>query len=97
MIALPYGGEFDEMALVAHVREGARGYIIQGQQAVSLANHTKPSSLDYWLRLNGADNQDTKQAENEVLDTLVNTGLFEIDADLSCPDAGTRCKGLRLV
>src|SRR5436190_23392175 len=96
MIALPQGGEFDEAALVERIVAMGRGYIIQGQQNVSLAEHTKPDSLDFWLRRNGAVNQDTKQAENEVLDALVATGLFEVVPEPLCPNSGTHCKGLRL-
>ena len=96
MINLPYGGAFDEHDLVAHVRASGRDYIIQGQQAVSFDEHTKPQSLDYWLRQFG-NNPNTKQAENSVLDALVATGLFEVIFDLVCPDSGKRCKGLRLL
>ena len=96
MIKLPYGGQFDEKALVAHIKASGRNFIIQGQQALSLANHTKPQSLDYWLR-QFASNPDTKQAENSVLDDLVATGLFRIEHNLDCPDSGRKCKGLRLV
>jgi len=96
MIKLPYGTSFNENALVAHIRASGRNYIIQGQQASSFANHTKPHSLDYWLRQNYASNYDTKQAENSVLDALVATGLFAIVAKLKCPDSGARCKGVRL-
>lgn len=96
MIDLPYGGAFDEHDLVAYIRASGRDYIIQGQQAVSLDEHTKPQSLDYWLRQFGK-NPNTKQAENSVLDALVATGLFEISKNLICPDTGERCKGLRLV
>jgi hypothetical protein len=96
MIDLPYGGQFDENALVAQVQASGRDYIIQGQQAVSYANHTKPHSLDYWLRQFAA-NPDTKQAENRVLDALVATGFFRIVHGLVCPESGRRCKGLLLV
>ena len=96
MINLPYGGAFDEHDLVAHIRGFGRDYIIQGQQTVSLTEHTKPKSLDYWLRQFG-NNTDTKQAENSVIDALVATGLFEIISNLICPDSSERCKGLRLV
>ena len=96
MIYLPYGGAFDEHDLVSHIRTSGRDYIIQGQQALSLNEHTKPNSLDYWLRQFG-NNPNTKQAENSVLDALVATGLFVIITNLVCPDSGKRCKGLRLV
>jgi hypothetical protein len=97
MITLPYGGQFDEAALVTHVSNTNRGYIIQGQQKASLGNHSKPDSLDYWLRLNGATNQNIKQAENGVVEVLVATGLFVVVPRLRCPNSGARCKGLRLV
>ena len=95
MIYLSYGGAFNEHDLVAHIRASGRDYIIQGQQAVSLDEHTKPQSLDYWLRQFG-NNPNTKQADNNVLNALVATGLFEIIINLDCPDSGKRCKGLRL-
>lgn len=96
MIHLPYGGNFDEHNLVRYIRGTGRNYIIQGQQAVSRDEHAKPKSLDFWLRQYGK-NPNTKQAENSVLDALVNTGLFKIDKYLICPDSGRKCKGLRLV
>jgi len=96
MIHLPYGRPFDENALITHIRACGRSYIIQGQQASSFANHSKPQSLDYWLREHYANNPDTKQAENSVLDALVATGLFAIASRLTCPDSGARCKGFAL-
>jgi hypothetical protein len=96
MIYLPFGGQFNEHDLVAHIRASGRDYIVQGQQAVARARHTKPQSLDYWLRQFG-QSPDTKQAENSVLDTLVATRLFIIVDKLLCPDSGEHCKGLRLV
>lgn len=97
MINLPYGTPFNEHDLVAHIRASGRDYIIQGQQASSFAEHTKPLSLDYWCRQNYANNNDTKQAENSVLSALVATGLFTIERKLICPDSGSYCKGVRLV
>lgn len=96
MIDLPQGGAFDENLLIAHLRSTGRDFIIQAQQNQSLADHTKPRSLDYWLRTNGAQNPDTKQAENEVLVALVRTGRFVIEDSLLCPDTGQLCKGVRL-
>ena len=95
MIDLPFGGQFDERELVAHINASRRDYIIQGQQGASLANQSKPHSLDYWLR-QLSPNPNVKQAENSVLNALVKTGLFEIVNDLICPDSGERCKGIRL-
>lgn len=96
MITLPYGGQFDENALVSHIRKSKRNYIIQGQQKEPRARHTKPQSLDYWLRQFGL-NEDTKQAENSVVDALVATGLFKKKDNLRCPDSGRLCKGIELV
>lgn len=96
MIDLPQGGAFDENLLIAHLRSSGRDFIIQAQQSHCLAAHTKPRSLDYWLRTNFAQNPDTKQAENEVLAALVRTGRFVVDDNLLCPDSGQRCKGIRL-
>jgi hypothetical protein len=95
MIALPYGGQFDEHDLVRYIQTSGRDYIIQGQQTVARANHTKPNSLDFWLRQFG-HNPDTKQAEATVINALVATGLFVIVEKLHCPDSGELCKGLRL-
>jgi hypothetical protein len=95
MIRLPYGGQFDERELVTHIRASGRDYIIQGQQAVAKANHTKPHSLDYWLR-QFAHNPDTKQAETSVIKALVETGLFVSAERLRCPDSGKYCRGLKL-
>ncbi len=100
MIKLPYGGpgaSFDEQELIDYIKSKNRDYIIQGQQQCRLENHTKPNSLDYWLRVNHSKGRrDTKQAVNEVIQQLVATGKFVIERRLSCPDSGRRCKGLRL-
>jgi hypothetical protein len=95
MINLPYGGQFNENDLVAYIQSTGRNYIVQGQQAVSYVKHTKPQSLDFWLRQFAA-NQDTKQAENSVVNALVATGLFHIAYGLTCPDSGRQCKGMCL-
>ena len=99
MIRLPHGGrnsQFEEKDLVDYIKASGRDYIIQGQQNSKLDDHTKRSSLDYWLRTNYAANPDTKQGVNEVLNQLTATGLFEIANDLLCPDSGHLCKGVRL-
>jgi hypothetical protein len=98
-IDLPNGGPgagFYVYELVAHLRNSRQEYIIQGQQNCALFEHTKPQSLDVWLRNGYAAHKDRKQAVNEVVDALVDTGLFEI-AYLPCPDSGRWCKALMLV
>ena len=95
MIKLSYGGSFDEQHLVQHIRKSGRNYIIQGQTACTRANHPKPDSLDYWLRLRQfAHNPDTKQADNSVIAQLVATGLFQESNKLPCPNSGRLCKGV---
>ena len=96
MINLSYGGSFDEQALVRHISQSGRNYIIQGQQNHIQAAHTKPDSLDYWLR-QFAHNPHTKQADDNVIAALVATGLFKVSYNLPCPNNGQRCKGLILV
>ena len=96
-IGLPYGdSEFDSDDLKAHIRATGRNYIIQGQKACNRRDHPKPRSLDCWLRDNYAKNPNTKQAVNEVMATLVNTGDFE-EGEFICPDSGRKCKGVRLL
>jgi len=96
MIDLPYGSNsFDSGELEGYIRRSGRNYIIQGQKNCSRADHQKPHSLDYWLR-NYARTPNTKQAVNEVIRALVDTGKFE-EGEFICPDSGRRCKGIRLV
>ena len=98
-IELPYGGPgagFLVSELVSHIRSTGRDYIIQGQQECTLDSHTKPQSLDVWLRTRFATKPDAKQADNKVVEALVATGLFQVVKRLPCPDSGRRCKALRL-
>lgn len=99
-IRLPYGGSgagFTPSELVSHIRSTGRDYIIQGQQNSTLENHTKPRSLDVWLRTRFTTRKNVRQAVNNVIEDLVATGLFEVAWDLACPDSGRAVKGLRLV
>lgn len=98
-IKLPNGGPragFHVYELVSHLKNTRRDYIIQGQQNCALYEHTKPQSLDVWLRKEYTDRKDSKQAVNEVVDALVDTGQFEIGY-LPCPDSGRWCKAVILV
>jgi hypothetical protein len=98
-IDLPYGAPGDRFllsALVGHIRSTGRDYIIQGQQHCTFDEHTKPQSLDMWLRSECTSRRDTCQAVNELVDALVATGLVEVVEGLTCPDSGRRVKGLRL-
>ena len=97
MIELKYKGHsFDEDVLIKYIKASGSDYIVQGQKSVSLANHSKPQSLDVWLRTTFPAKCDMKLADNYVLDALVRTGKFVIATNLKCPTSGQLCKGLRL-
>ena len=96
-IELPPGAGFRVSELVTHIRSTGRDYIIQGQQHCALDAHTKPQSLDVWLRRRFTGRHDTAQAVNQVVDALVATGQFEIVERLPCPESGRLVKGLRLL
>lgn len=70
--------------------------MVQGQTKVDLVDHTKPKSLDVWLRRRFPQLCNNKLADNYVLEALVNTGRFEIVKEV-CPDSGRLCKSVRLV
>jgi len=99
-IKLPYGGPgagFRVSELVKHIRGTGRDYIIQGGQDVTLAKHTKPNSLDVWLRTRFATNPDTRQTAEEVMNALEATGRFQVVRGLRCPESGRLVNGLRLL
>ena len=96
IIGLHDGSTFRVRQLVEYIENSGRIYIIQGQQTHSLIKHTKPSSLDVWLRQNVAHYADRKQADTEVIQQLVDTGLFRRDRFI-CPDSGFPAKGIELI
>jgi hypothetical protein len=85
---------FSTDELKEHIRKSNWDFIIIGQQQCTLIDHTKPNSLDYWLRKKY--NPDQRQALNRVIDDLVTTGEFE-RGRFQCPDSGRICKGIRIV
>lgn len=99
IITLPEenGTQFNLASLIRHLITEGRPYIIQGQQNVSLAKHSKNRSLDYWLRENVAQYPDRKQATNELVAQICNTGLFRENANLICPNSRRSCHGIELV
>jgi len=97
VINLPYGNNmFNSEDLKEYILTTGRNFIIQGQQNCRREDHTKPNSLDCWLRDHYAQNPDTKQAVNAVINALVNTGDFE-EGRFICPDSGKRVKGIRII
>ena len=49
------------------------GVTLETPEILALADHPKPSSLDYWLRENFAKNKEVRQASSEVVRQLVAT------------------------
>lgn len=99
-INLPYGGRgagFRVSELVNHMRSTGRDYIVQGGDNVTLAKHTKPNSLDVWLRTRFATNPDTRQTAEAVMKELEATGRFRVVEKLRCPESGRLVNGLRLL
>jgi hypothetical protein len=97
LIRLPFGNNFfNSDDLKEYIRGTGRNYIIQGQVKNRRELHPKPNSLDCWLRDNYAQYPDTKQAVNEVIQDLINTGEFE-EGNFICPDSGYMCNGISIL
>jgi hypothetical protein len=98
-ISLPADNDstFHVSSLLSHLNDRKRDCIVLGEQQRSLSKHTQRHSLDYWLRTAIARNADAAQATQTVLKQLCDTGLFQIDHHVPCPDTGTPCTGLRLI
>ncbi|MFN3564287.1 MAG: hypothetical protein ACK4V8_07560 [Moraxella osloensis] len=99
MIRLPHdnNSQFNLALLLRFMIASGRSFLVQGQQQVSLSEHTKPQSLDYFLRTEIAAAKNTAQATTDVIEQLCATGLFELKTDLQCPDSGRACQGIELV
>lgn len=98
-ISLPFGSagdSFDVEELIRFLENSGRNYIIVGGANVPFSKHSKPNSLDYWIRKNHTQRSDTRQAVAEVVNALVASGRFEQRDDLVCPDSGRRCHGIIL-
>ncbi len=96
-IQVSYGqGSFTTSDLIHYIRHTLlTDHIIQGHQKFSYADHTKPKSLDRWVR-DKSTQPDTMQATNDLIETLVRTGQFE-EGKFVCPDSGEKCKGIKIV
>ena len=97
-ISLPYGepgAGFDAVDLKNYMLEKRVDHIIQGHRKCSLAEHSKPNSLDYWLRERYTKRQDTMHAVRSVVRQLVGTGMF-YHGQFTCPDSGCCCQGIAL-
>lgn len=93
-INLPYGGQgasFNVEELIALLKQRKVNFIIVGSQNSTLAAHTKPASLDVWLRNHkSVTNPNTRQACKSVNMQLVETGLFSIEKR-RCPIRKSMC------
>lgn len=82
-INLPYGGPgagFKVAELITLLQQRNVDFIIVGSQYVILADHTKPASLDVWLRMKVSKSySNTRQACVKVINDLIGTGLFVIE------------------
>ena len=97
MIELRYTGmAFDEQELIDFMKASDLQHMVQGQTIRAFEQHTKPLSLDVWLRNYFPQKRDTKLADNYVIDALVKTGKFIAKRE-ECPKTGRRCKAIRLV
>jgi hypothetical protein len=96
MIKLTHGVEFHEDELIDLIKRSGRDYIVQGQRKADLDDHSKPKSLDVWLRHRFTHLCNIKLADNYVVDALVGTGKFEIVKEV-CPDSRRLCKSVRLI
>jgi hypothetical protein len=97
MIELSFGGSFNEVDLVEHIKANNEdNYIIQGQQNDTWDSLSKFKTLDAWIRQLECTDKNRKQADSKVMHQLTATGLFEEADELLCPESGHKCKGLVL-
>ncbi|MHB9033374.1 MAG: hypothetical protein ACYC6L_10035 [Anaerolineae bacterium] len=99
LVRVPGAGQrafINVLSLLGELAIAGRDYIILGGTNCTLEHHTKPSSLDYWLRLRFPLHQDILLADKQVAKELVATGCFRTARYLRCPDDGRLCRGLRL-
>ncbi|MBE9610855.1 hypothetical protein [Chitinilyticum piscinae] len=88
-------GDFDINELVAWVKGSGRTYVIIGGDNTTFDTHSKPGSLDYWLR-SKSSSKDVRQSCAELIAKIVDTGLF-VEAQDICPETERLCNSLRLV
>ena len=98
-ITLPHanGLSIDINELLQILKDRKMKFIIQGQQHCSLKNHSKKSSLDYYLRLRSGQYINTCQADDSVINQICETGIFKVNIHLKCPETGRKCKGIEIV
>jgi hypothetical protein len=92
-VPLTYGRDVLVESIRKHLLKGS---IVIGQQKVSVEKHSKPGSLDYWLRKLGKP-PNTKQADTKFIKDLLrmNKGLIKRTKIIN-PNTGRSCKGIEL-
>lgn len=85
---------FEITDLLNELKKRKTDFIIIGAMKATLKNHTKPHSLDYWLReLSFVTQNNTMQATKEVQNSIVNTGRFYLEKR-RCPVTSNYCNAL---
>jgi hypothetical protein len=98
-IELPYAGtgaQFIIEELMNHFRNENINYLIIGARHVTLSNHPKPNSLDFWLRNHESvahSYKNTCQAVSTVIDDILEYEKFFIGKG-KCPTSNKICKAL---
>ncbi len=96
-ITLPYANnaKFNSNDLINHFREQRMNYMIIGATQVTLQNHTKPKSLDVWIRNhpNVIGYENTCQAVNNVVSQIIEHQSFSLGLR-KCPKSKRICKAL---
>jgi hypothetical protein len=85
---------FEITELLDELEKRKTNFIIIGAMKATLKTHTKPHSLDYWLReLSIVKLKNTMQATKEVQNSIVNTGRFFLEKR-RCPISSNYCNAL---
>lgn len=96
-IELPYSIKLPSFLLEQLIKEFQKrktDFMIIGAQNHSLTKHTKPESLDYWLRnLKQVKQKNTRQACSKLINDLLGSGLFIFDKR-RCPVSGKLCNAI---
>lgn len=81
--------------LINHFKKEKINYKIIGATLVTLSKHSKPKSLDVWLRKhkNVIGHEDTCQAVSSVITKLISLNQFS-KGIRKCPTSNRMCKAL---
>jgi len=100
-ISLPFGGVnagFEVIELINYYNLKKTNFLIIGAAHVTLGNHKKVESFDFWLRNHRSVQQNHKntcQATSAVINQLTNFSQFTVGRS-KCPTSKRICKSLIL-